>query len=295
MPDRDLFAAAERPTCIVRPFKMQLLKWVGNKQRFAHEIVSYFPAEYGVYYEPFVGSGAVLGTLAPRAAVASDVCEPLIGIWRLVHDEPSTLVSEYAKRWERFQSDRQGTYDQVRASFNREHGPHDLFFLARTCYAGIIRFRTDGFMSTPIGPHQPVAPSSVAERVRVWQVRTAGTTFRCTDFQGTCEEAKEGDVVYCDPPYTDTQSILYGAQAFSLKRLLAVIAKLKARGVFVALSIDGKKKSGQRVCDVPIPEGLFETEVPVNCGRSMLRRLQMSGQTLEAEVVTDRLLLTWAV
>ena len=49
-----------------KPFKLQLLKWIGNKQRFAHEIISYFPGKYDGYYEPFVGSGAVLGTLAPR-------------------------------------------------------------------------------------------------------------------------------------------------------------------------------------------------------------------------------------
>ena len=59
------------------------------------------------------------------------------------------------------------------------------------------------------------------------------------------------------------------------------------------LSIDGTKRSGDRICDVPIPDGLFEREVFVNCGRSMLRRFQMAGQTLEGEVVADRLLLTY--
>ena len=47
-----------------KPFTLQLLKWIGNKQRFAHEIISNFPAKFDAYYEPFVGSGAVLGTLA---------------------------------------------------------------------------------------------------------------------------------------------------------------------------------------------------------------------------------------
>jgi DNA adenine methylase len=42
-----------------------------------------------------------------------------------------------------------------------------------------------------------------------------------------------------------------------------------------------------------MPESLFEREVFVNCGRSMLRRFQMGGQTLEGEVVADRLLLTY--
>lgn len=49
----------------VRPFRPQLLKWIGNKQRYAHEIVSYFPVDFSAYHEPFQGAGGVLGTLAP--------------------------------------------------------------------------------------------------------------------------------------------------------------------------------------------------------------------------------------
>ncbi|HEX9842823.1 MAG TPA: DNA adenine methylase, partial [bacterium] len=62
---------------------------------------------------------------------------------------------------------------------------------------------------------------------------------------------------------------------------------------FVALSIDGTKKSGNYICDIAIPPGLFEREVNVNVGRSMLRRFQLGGQSLENEVVADRLLLTY--
>jgi hypothetical protein len=32
----------------------QLLKWVGNKQRFAQEIVSYFPTDYDTSYVAYV-------------------------------------------------------------------------------------------------------------------------------------------------------------------------------------------------------------------------------------------------
>ena len=74
-----------------------------------------------------------------------------------------------------------------------------------------------------------------------------------------------------------------------------MIGRCKSRGVSVALSIDGTKRSGQYLCDLPIPKGLFESEAYVNCGRSMLRRFQMGGQTLETEVVADRLLLTYAM
>lgn len=38
----------------VPEFKTQLLKWVGNKQRFANEIIRYFPSEFNCFYEPFL-------------------------------------------------------------------------------------------------------------------------------------------------------------------------------------------------------------------------------------------------
>lgn len=111
--------------------------------------------------------------------------------------------------------------------------------------------------------------------------------------RGVSSKAQAGDLVYCDPPYSYTQSILYGAQDFKLSDLLDTIAKCKRRGVFVALSIDGTKASGRVNCDLPIPDGLFEREVFVHCGRSMLKRFQMNGRTLDREVVHDRLLLTY--
>ena len=115
--------------------RKQLLKWVGNKQRFAYAIISTFPVEFGTYLEPFLGAGAVLGTLAPKRAVGSDICEPLLEIWKLVHDHPECLAKSYSKRWEQFKRDRRGTYDTVKAHFNRWRSPEDLFFLSRTCYA----------------------------------------------------------------------------------------------------------------------------------------------------------------
>jgi DNA adenine methylase len=63
--------------------------------------------------------------------------------------------------------------------------------------------------------------------------------------------------------------------------------------VRVALSLDGTKKSGDKQVALPIPEGLFEQEVYIQLGRSMLRRFQMDGRTMEAEHVSDRLLLTY--
>lgn len=279
----------------VAPFKAQLLKWVGNKQRFAHEIVSYFPKSFNVYYEPFLGSGAVLGTLAPNKAVASDVFKPLIEIWQTLSEQPELLKQWYAERWEAVQNgNKLEEYERIKASYNIEPNGADLLFLSRSCYGGVVRFRqADGYMSTPCGVHDPITPESFSRRVDEWHKRTAGTTFIHQDYELALNAANEGDLVYCDPPYSFTQSILYGAQSFNLANLFKAIEKCKRRGVYVALSIDGTKKSGDFICNVPIPDHLFEREISVNCGRSMLKRFQMIGESLENEIVSDRLLLTY--
>jgi DNA adenine methylase len=279
----------------VAPFTAGLLKWVGNKQRMAHDIVSYFPGDFGTYFEPFLGSGAVLATLQPKRAMGSDTSAPLVEIWQTLHSDPTKLKKWYSDRYHRMTlGDRVVEYERVKASYNKNPNGADLLFLCRTCYAGVVRFRqADGYMSTPCGQHKPVPPESFAQRVDKWHVRTHGAKFVRLDYRDAFAQAREGDLVYCDPPYTHSQGILYGAQRFRLVELLRVIADAKLRGVCVALSIDGTKRSGNHVCDLPIPDGLFEKEVLVNCGRSMLRRLQMGGQTLEGEVVADRLLLTY--
>ncbi len=148
-------------------------------------------------------------------------------------------------------------------------------------------------MSTPVGVHHPVPPESFGMRVDLWHERTKRTQFLHADFAASMRAAQSGDLVYCDPPYSDSQTILYGAQAFSLERLLYEIAACKKRGVAVALSIDGTKFSGRKLCDVPVPDGLFEEEVFMKLGRSMLKRFQMDGRTLEDHEVADRLLLTY--
>jgi len=286
---------AEHPALITKPFKRQLLKWIGNKQRHAQWIIPYFPDRFAVYFEPFLGSGGVLATLAPQRAVAGDVFRPLMEIWQTLNLDKELLKDQYADRYALIaQMGKQAAYDSVLASYNRAPTGGDLVFLCRACYGGVVRFRKcDGYMSTPVGIHDPISPERFAERVDTWAVRTRGTEFVRADFSDTMARAQAGDLVYCDPPYVDSQTILYGAQSFSIERLFRAIADCKARGVKTVLSIDGTKYSGRKLCDVGLPDGLFEREVFVELGRSMLKRFQMDGKSLEEHEVSDRLLLTY--
>jgi len=275
------------------PPRHQFLKWVGSKHRHAGKIVDCMPSDLRRYVEPFVGSGSVLATVAPAEGVAGDALRPLVDIWQLLQSDPDALLTHYRYLHERYLQSPRAVYEAVRDQYNAAPSGPDLLFLCRACYGGIVRFTRRGAMSTPVGPHRAISPTALAERMHVWRGRVEHTVFLHADFEETMARAGQSDVVYCDPPYAHSQAILYGSQDFLLGRLWKAIEECKGRGARVMLSLDGMKKSGQVYTVVDAPEGLFEREMMLDCGRSMLRRFQKKGEDMAGEQVYDRLLLTW--
>jgi DNA adenine methylase len=289
----DLFQEEEETTATPDRPKGQLLKWVGNKYRHAETIVSHFPANFRRYFEPFVGTGAILGTLNPRAAIVGDTLTPLVDLWHLVQNDPERVSRYYKLIIEKYEEDREGIYNGVLNQFNENPNGLDLLILSRTCYGGVLRFRKDGKMSTPIGSHSPISPEKFTKRLWRWHRRVKSTFFLNEGYKKTLKYARAGDLIYCDPPYVDSQSILYGSQDFSLQELLGVLSNCKARGARVALSIDGTKKSGEKEIELSFPTGLFERELFIEGGSSMLKRFQSGGEIMEGEDVSERLLFSW--
>ena len=281
-----------------------LLKWIGNKQRFASIIVANMPTTFNNYYEPFLGSGAVLAELLMQDdtslyphfnhAYGSDILPCLIDIFRSVKENPNKIIEYYSKEISSYYENPAEQYELIRNRFNQDHNAFDFCLLSRTCYSGVIRFRkADGYMSTPKGPHNPIKPSVFANRVALWSNLIQKADFYTESFEKAMAKPQQGDVIYCDPPYTHSQSIIYGAQDFNINILWNMIAECKDRGAYVMLSINGSRESKKKDISIDIPTGLFDRELTVNCGTSMIDRLQNSGKDMVDEVVHDKLLLTW--
>jgi len=156
-----------------------------------------------------------------------------------------------------------------------------------------VRFTRQGTMSTPMGPHRAMPAEKLRLRLDEWQERIATVRFECQDFSETISEAGAGDLVYCDPPYVHGQTILYGAQDFSLDELWKALGGAIERGASVAVSVDGWRQSGDKEIDPSLVEGMFARELLIERGGCMLRRFQMIGEDMAAEQVADRLLLSW--
>lgn len=281
-----------------------LLKWIRNKQRFAETIISYMPKSFHNYYEPFLGSGAVMAELLNSDATmlfphiehayGSDILPFLIDIFNITKKNPQAIVDHYKREISEYYLTPIKKYDEIRDHFNAEHNPYDFVLLSRTCYSGVIRFRkADGYMSTPRGPHRPIGPETFENRITQWHNLLQKASFTCESYTESMKRPKEGDVVYCDPPYTHSQSIIYGAQDFDIDTLWKMIAECKVRGAKVMLSINGMRDSKKKDISITPPDGLFERKLLVHCGTSMIDRLQNNGKEMIDKKVDDQLLLSW--
>ena len=70
-----------------------LIKWPGGKRALAGSILKYVPEQFGTYYEPFLGGGAVFFALRPESAVLSDTNVDLINAYIQVRDNAEALAA----------------------------------------------------------------------------------------------------------------------------------------------------------------------------------------------------------
>ena len=74
------------------PAAAPFIKWAGGKSRLIAQYADHFPTDFGAYYEPFLGGGAVFFHLAPDRAVLSDINPRLIEAYQAVADDPAAVM-----------------------------------------------------------------------------------------------------------------------------------------------------------------------------------------------------------
>jgi len=254
-----------------------LIKWMGSKRKQADEILARFPRQIETYYEPFIGSGAVLFRLLSSDIKVerfrcSDLCQPLIDLWNTVIKEPRLLATRYEEMWHGLEEKGKPFYDEVRERFNETGDPCDFFFLLRTCRIGLVRFNQRGKFMVPYHIGENGLPPEPAKRmISEWnqRLRSHDVQFAVRDY-GTVR-SKAGDFLYLDPPYKVGKCRLYLGR-FDHARLFEWLGKQKGG---YAMSLNGFIGEEDRRMDVP--EHLFEEEILIDNGVSSLR--QMNGMS----------------
>ena len=254
---------------MIRP--KTLIKWSGSKRSQAREIIPYFPAEFNVYYEPFLGGGSILGFFNPKKAVAGDVDKPLIQLWKLIQDNPNSVIQEYKKNWNNLQTKGYRFFYEIRDRFNQERSPHHLLFLSRTCVNGLIRYNQKGeFNNSLHHTRKGINPETLGKIILDWSVQIKGHKFRETSYEITTKSAKAGDFIYLDPPYFNTKGRYQSS--INYDDFLNYLRDLNKRKIKFALSYDGTR--GEKSYIVEIPKDLYKRHVMMHSGNSTFNKIQ---------------------
>ncbi len=166
--------------------------------------------ENSVWIEPFMGSGVVGFNMEPKQAIFADTNPHIIEFYNQIKAGIITphVVRVFLEHEGKLLEQGGGEYYYtVRERFNREHNPLDFLFLNRACFNGMIRFNKDYNFNVPYG-HKPQRFSKAYITKIVNQVAHVANllqqhswVFLCQSFEDTISIAREGDFIYCDPPY----------------------------------------------------------------------------------------------
>jgi DNA adenine methylase len=175
-----------------------VLKWPGGKRWLIPNLLPLIPLQYGRYFEPFLGGGALFFALRPKRAQLSDTNAELISFYKTLKQNWRTVLS----RTKEHKND-EATYYQMRSTeFGDEIDRAARFlYLNKTAFNGLHRTNSQGKFNVPFGNNRRStvpAPGLAAGAAR--SLRSA--KLLCLDFEVACENVERNDFVFFDPPYT---------------------------------------------------------------------------------------------
>ena len=276
------------------------LNYTGGKYKLLPQLLELFPKQVNTFVDLFAGGGNVSVNVKAEKVVFNDlmwqVPEMLQEFKKIGVEESLRKIDGYISSYDLSKENKEG-YLALRELYNKgKSDPLMLYTLICYSFNNQIRFNNKGAYNMPFGKDRSSFNPTLREKfiIFVQRLQSMEIQFSSKDFRELdLDTLGENDFVYCDPPYTHSQSIIYGAQDFEIEALWKKIDECKNRGAKVILSINGMKNSQKTDISITPPEGLFERKLLVNCGTSMIDRLQNNGKEMKNKNVDDQLLLTW--
>ena len=215
------------------------------------EIKKYLPMGINnyIYYEPFIGAGAVFFDLQPKKAVINDFKEQLILTYSVIKENVEALIKLLRKYKER---NNEEYYYEIR---NIDRNPVKfkkltniekaarLIFLNKTCFNGLYRVNSQGLFNVPYGKYKnPAICEDIVLRQISNYLNSNEIEILTGDFENVVQNADKKSFIYFDPPYHSpdkTNFTGYQSDGFNeeqQERLRNVMIKMTKRGVKCLLS-----------------------------------------------------------
>lgn len=255
-----------------------IVQYQGSKRNLAPQILQYLPKRFNRLIEPFAGMAAItIAASKQRRAnhyLLNDLNEPLINILRESITNPQKLIDDYTKVWSEQLTFIGGSVEhfyKVRNDFNNGNqcAANMLYLLAR-CVKGSVRYSSTGmFNQSPDKRRMGTNPKNLAKNVYlISNFLKDKTDFSCKDYREVTRNARQGDLVYMDPPYQGVCSSRDNRyySGINFNDFVECIDDLNRRGIDFAISYDGACGNKQYGIDLPTELGL--KKIMLNAGLS---------------------------
>jgi len=226
------------------------VKWAGGKRQLIPLLDKNTPQRFGIYFEPFLGGGAMLFHLMTKnlkqKSIVSDLNSDLILSYVTIRDRVEELISVLKNHEKNYFKNSKEYYYKIRESEPRNQVEKSarLLFLNRTCFNGLYRVNSKGKFNVPLGRY--TRPNIVNEQNLIAVsdlLRSTNIAIKCCDFYSILGQTKQEDFVYLDPPYQPVSSTAnftsYTNREFTYKdlhRLFDLCEKLDEKGCKFMLS-----------------------------------------------------------
>lgn len=226
------------------------VKWAGGKRQLLPEIKKIMPLEFKTYFEPFLGGGALFLDIQPNKVCVNDFNRELMCVYKCLRDKDKyTLMVELCNEHESKHNN--DYYYQIR-DLDRHKSFHKepiyviaarFLYLNKSCFNGLYRVNSKGYFNVPSNGKEKVKcfDEENLERIHNYFLKIKPRLLN-TDFEKAVKTAKQGDLVYFDPPYdvVGNQSFTsYTKAGFGREeqvRLCNLIKELTNKGVQVVSS-----------------------------------------------------------
>lgn len=179
------------------------LRWAGGKSWLLKNIMDFVPTEFGNYYEPFLGGGAVFFFLKSHGLIKnkcflSDSNAELINTYNVIKSNLKDLINILVTQKdskEEFYRIRNQNYD------NPIEKAAKFLFLNKTSFNGIYRVNSKGLYNVPYGFRSLENIYNFNEFQQISDL-LQDVDISCGDFKIKCLQPSINDFVFLDPPYT---------------------------------------------------------------------------------------------
>ena len=197
-----------------RKYLTPIIKWSGGKSDEIKMFNKYFPDNYNIYIEPFIGGGSVYFHLNPLNAVINDIHTELVDLYQTIGNGESDKIYEFMET----NPNDEITYYKIRDEMiinDKLDSAKRFYYQRKTCFRGMLRYNKNGKFNIPFGRYKTINYSELKNKD--YELLLNRTEILNKDFNYIFENYNnENNFMFLDPPY-DSEFTDYGYCQFGKK------------------------------------------------------------------------------